>query len=147
MTGFQWATNHKLGDSQGGGPRGRAGEDSGSPGTPLLHCGKPMGGMWGWVEVQPGRTGFNWAGLLSLAARASDYVVPPPPCDVAKKLPWMSLGSRARAWPPQPGSVGITCAMSMLLTFYRHKYVLRGRMMQFAGLKLNGKPTFGLAFV
>lgn len=117
---------------------------------PGPHCSivaSPLGGMWGWVEVQPGRTGFNCAGLFSLAARALGYVVPPPPCDVAKELPWMSLGSRARAWPPEHGSVGITCAMSMLLTFYRHKHMLRGGMMQFAALKLNEKPTFGLEFV
>lgn len=83
--GFQWAENHKLGASQGGGPRGRAGEDSGSPGAPLLRCGKPVGGVWGWVRVQPGHTGFNSAGLLSLTARDSDYAVPPLPHDVTLK--------------------------------------------------------------
>lgn len=82
LQGFQWTMNHKLGASQGGGPRGRAGEDSGSPGTPLLHCGKPRGGMWGWVRVQPRRAGFSSAGLLSLAARDLDHVVPPLLCDV-----------------------------------------------------------------
>lgn len=114
--------NHNLGVSQGGGPKGRMGGDSSSPETSLLHCGKPMGGIWGWVQVHPRHTGLNSAGLLSLSARDLYYAVLPPQCDITlypstRELPQTLLGSSARAWPPQPGSIGITCVIVMLLIF------------------------------
>lgn len=69
-------------------------------------------------------------------------------CPQGKELPWTSsLGSRGRAWPPQPRSTGITRATSTLLTFSRRKHMLQGNKMHFAALDLNVKLAFGFVFV
>lgn len=66
---------------------------------------------------------------------------------LAKELLGTSLGSRAKAWPPGPGSIGIICAILIPLSVNRLKLMLRRNKMQFEALNLNVKPAFGLVFV
>lgn len=122
-----------------------AGGDSGSPGTPLLHCGEPVGGLWGWVRVQLGHAGLNPAGFAFSHCQGFGL------CSVTTAT-WCnpqgrSRSSRATAWPPHPRSTSITSAVPLLLTSSGCQYMLWGSRMQFAANNLCVKPRFGSAFV